>query len=164
MLARLGTADVAFAVLPRWNATIGTVLPAERALAAFSQRVDILGEVTVPVDFCLMARHSARIDSVRYVGSHPVALPQCSRLFERHPHWRPVEALDSAGAARELAAMGDGGPPAWYDGLAAEPSQLAVIAGAAAANRYGLTILAHGIQDRADNATRFAVLRLRSAG
>jgi prephenate dehydratase len=54
----------------------------------------------------------------------------------------PVD--DTAGAARAVAAAGD--------------PRRAAIAGHAAAERYGLAVLASDVQDRADNVTRFVVV------
>jgi prephenate dehydratase len=70
-----------------------------------------------------------------------VALAQCTRFFARHKHIRPEAAYDTAGAARDVAERGD--------------RVCGAIAARAAADRYGLVVLAADIQDRADNATRF---------
>lgn len=88
-------------------------------------------------------------------------------------------AWDTAGAARELAALAaaPGATPAgdartglqdelgtspWYAAVpAATPLALGVIASAAVAARHGLAVLADDIQDDPANATRFAVVRTR---
>jgi prephenate dehydratase len=158
-----------YAVIPVWNSTIGNVDEAQRALRDREARIDAFDEVVTPVRHALLARPTASRDSIRYVGSHPVALRQCARLFER---WRSVSAVtayDTAGAARELDRFAarvhvdefDTGAP-WYATLPdASEQNLAVIASATVAARYGLVVLDDGVQDDPQNATRFVVLRRR---
>jgi prephenate dehydratase len=75
------------------------------------------------------------------VASHPIALAQCRSFLRAHPWLGVYETWDTAAAAREVAEAGD--------------PRRAAIAGPAAAARYGLMVLAAGIADRSDNATRF---------
>src|SRR5262249_41025387 len=67
----------------------------------------------------------------------------------RHPHLAPRAELDTAGAAARVAAGTD-------------PTH-AAIASAAAAQRYGLAIVARGVQSAVGNATRFVEIALRPA-
>jgi prephenate dehydratase len=97
------------------------------------------------VRLCLLALPGTRIADIGEARSHPVALAQCRRFLAATPGIRPVAVHDTAGAAAEVARLGD---PA-----------LAAIASAEAGERYGLVSLAAGIQDRADNQTRFFVIR-----
>jgi prephenate dehydratase len=83
------------------------------------------------------------IDDVRTVRSHTHALGQCRQLI-RGRGWRPVVADDTAGAAREVAAMGD-------------PS-VAALAPRRAADLYGLEIIGEDVEDEHHNTTRFVVL------
>jgi prephenate dehydratase len=78
---------------------------------------------------------------VRRVFSHPVAIAQCEAFFVAHPHLAPVPAFDTAGAVAEVMRHG--------------AADAAAIASARAADLYGGVVLAAGIQDSADNATRF---------
>lgn len=161
--------DSDFAVLPVWNTTVGDVRPAQLALDARLHSVEVFDEVVTPVRHALLARPGATIASVRWAGSHPAALGQCARFFADNPSIAAVEAYDTAGAARELDRWRARDVPndsargrPWHatlDGATAE--QLAVIANAGVAPRYGLAVLADGIQDDPENATRFAVLRRR---
>lgn len=161
--------DTDFAVLPVWNSTVGDVHAAHRALHERGRWIEICDEVVTPVRHALLARPGATLESVRWAGSHPVALGQCSRFFRDHPAIGAVEAYDTAGAARELDRWGDHATPngaadrrPWYADLAdVTPRCLAVIANAGVAQRYGLVVLADGVQDDPENATRFAVLRRR---
>jgi prephenate dehydratase len=165
-----GTSD--FAVLPVWNSTIGDVHDAHAALRAQEHRVEVCDEVVTPVRHALLARPGASLDTVRWAGSHPAALGQCSRFFARHPAIAAIPAYDTAGAARELDRFGARDVPnaattsrPWYADLpVAAPDALGVVASATVACRYGLVVLDDGIQDDPENATRFAVLRRRETG
>lgn len=149
-----------FGLLPVWNSALGEIPFTKDALKG--ARVEITGEITVPIELCLLARPGVRLESLTYVGSHPAALAQCKRFLDARPALIPCPAWDTAGAARDLADFP--APYAWYDRLpGATRRTAAAIAGAEAAERYGLTILERGIQDVADNVTRFAIL-VRAGG
>jgi prephenate dehydratase len=87
------------------------------------------------------------LSDIREALSHQMALKQCRRFFAEHPEIKPVEAHDTAGAARLVAIRRD--PTA------------AAIAGAWAAERYGLSVIMDGLQDHSDNFTRFVLVRRR---
>ena len=143
-------------VLPVWNSVLGEIPFTREVLQG--AKVAIVDEVTIPIDLCLLARRGVALETVAYVGSHPAALAQCRRWLGERPALTPCPAWDTAGAARDLADLN--APYNWYERLpGAGPRTLAAIASAEAAERYGLTILARGIQDVAENVTRFAVLQ-----
>jgi prephenate dehydratase len=140
-LVERGAADAG--VLPVENSVVGTVHEGVRALAS-GGHLSVLGVTTVPVRHCLLGVAGASLADVRRVESHPVALAQCRAFLARHPHIAACEAFDTAGAAREVARVGD--------------VRRAAIAGRAAAARYGLTVLASDVADAADNRTRFVAV------
>lgn len=160
-----GMAD--FGVVPVWNSTIGDVEDACAALARAGDRVEQVGELSLPVCHALLALPGVRIDDLCAIGSHPAALDQCSRFFTEHPAITPVPAWDTAGAARDLARFAAGGEPdawvqPWHAAVtAASPETLGVIANASLAAPLGLDVLAEDIQDDPANVTRFAVVQPR---
>ena len=106
-------------------------------------RLSIRRELVLPVGHCLLVRPGMQADDVKVLLSHPQALGQCRRFVERcFPKAEVVAALSTAAAVEEMMAR---------EGAAA-------IATRRAAELYGAEILARGIQDRADNLTRFVVL------
>ena len=133
-----GDADAC--VIPVENSIVGKVDAGCQALSAHQQLRNI-AEVSVPVRHCLMAPRGATLEGLRSAASHPVALAQCNRFFEKHQWIKPVKSFDTGGAAREVADADD--------------ITQAAIAGRAAAERYGLAVLEEGIQDGRDNYTRF---------
>jgi monofunctional chorismate mutase len=137
------TGDAHACVIPVENSIVGEV---EAGCQAIAGQPDLrqITETSVPVRHCLMAPRGATLASLRSAASHHVALAQCGRFFEQHPSIKPAKSFDTAGAAREVAERGD--------------ISRGAIAGRDAAERYGLTILAEGIQDIRDNYTRFVAL------
>ena len=155
--------ECAMAVLPVWNTTIGDVAEAVAAARERDGVLEACGEVTMPVRHALIALPGASLESVRWVGSHFAALGQCARFLTEHPAYTAIKAFDTAGAVRELSTFGAGASPStWFAQLNAEASQLASIAHAGAAARYGLQVLQDAIQDDPQNATRFNILRRRA--
>ena len=104
----------------------------------------IAGEQLLRISHVLAALPGQRIGAIREVHSHPIALMQCGAFLDAHPAMKAVERDDTAGSAREIAERG-------LAGHAAVCSELA-------ARRYGLEILARGIETDKRNLTRFLVL------
>ncbi len=141
----VGAVDLA--LLPIENTTAGSINETYDLLAGTG--LHITGEVVSAIEHCLLALPGVPLDELRTVISHPQALAQCAAFFARHPHLAPRQELDTAGAARRVAAAND--------------RTLGAIASAAAARTYGLAIVAHGIQTAAGNATRFVEIAPRPA-
>jgi chorismate mutase/prephenate dehydratase len=140
-----GAADLA--LLPIENTTAGSINETYDLLA--DGALHITGEVVSAIEHCLLALHGVPLSELRTVISHPQALAQCHELFARHPHLTGRADFDTAGAARRVAEAND--------------RTLAAIASAAAAQRYGLAVVARGIQSSTANATRFVEVALRPA-
>jgi chorismate mutase/prephenate dehydratase len=140
-----GAADLA--LLPIENTTAGSINETYDLLAGGA--LHITGEVVSAIEHCLLALPGALLGELRTVLSHPQALAQCHELFARHPHLSPRADLDTAGAARRVAESND--------------RTLAAIASSAAGQRYGLAVVARGIQSAIGNATRFVEVALRPA-
>ncbi len=132
------------AVVPIENSVEGAVTATLDELAA-GQDLVICAEVLLDVAFALLVRPGTEMSAVKLIGGHPVAQPQCRQWLAAHlpdAEWR--SALSNAEAARQVA-----------DG------QLdAALAGAFAADVYGLAVLARDIHDRDSAVTRFVVVRL----
>lgn len=135
--------EAAFGVLPVENTLAGGVGGAWDALA--DSTLEVVGEVVRPIRLYLMGVAGARADQLERILSHPVALAQCTRFLDAHPHADAVAVHDTAGAAQEVAKQGS--------------PRFGAVAPLGAAERYGLEVLAADLQDRADNQTRFFVVR-----
>ncbi len=142
----IGHGDVDAGVLPIENSQAGSVLDVYDLLMA--RDVDVVGELQVPVDHCLLALPGQSLEDIREVMSHPQALAQCARFVEDLGA-APVAAYDTAGSARTVATERMIG--------------VAAIASARAARIYRLEVLVEAIQTVKDNFTRFFVLKNRDA-
>ncbi len=142
-----GRADAA--VVPVRNSTTGTVDGGEDAARlGVALGLTRAADETLAVRHALLALPGVAMAEVAVVRSHPQALAQTTRWIAAHlPHARPEAADDTAGAARDIADSGDRGA--------------AAVAHASAAARYGLAVLADGVEDEPGNATTFAVLVCR---
>ena len=131
------------AVVPIENAVFGSVRVNYDHLRTHA--VTIIGELQLRIHHCLMAPEGATIDGLEVVRSHQQALGQCRDWLRAHvPGATPEATPDTAGAAR---AVGEAGA-----------TTTAAVASRRAAERYGLDVLAEGLQDNDQNFTRFLVL------
>ncbi len=133
-----GIAD--FGVVPIENSSEGTV---NHTLDMFlGSALKICGEVELRIHHHLMGRMSA-LGDVRRVCAHAQALAQCRGwLDDQLPEAERVAVSSNAEGARR----------------ARDERGSAAIASRAAAEIYGLTLLADEIEDRSDNTTRFLVV------
>jgi prephenate dehydratase len=135
-----GAADALLA--PVENTLAGSVVRVYDLL--LQSRLTIVAETILPIEHHLIACPGATLEGIRSVASHPMALAQCERFFSTHLELKRVPAEDTAGSVREVLSRGD--------------KSGAAIAGRRAAEHYRGVILAEGIQDNAENFTRFVLL------
>lgn len=135
----LGAADVA--VIPVDNSAAGRVADVHHLLP--ESGLFIVAEYFLAIRFDLMGVPGATLDQVECVRSHVHALGQCRKAL-REGGWRTLVSDDTAGAAREVAELGD--------------PRHAALAPPAAAALYGLDVLRPEVEDDPDNTTRFVVL------
>jgi prephenate dehydratase len=132
----VGAVDTA--VLPVENSTAGVVQEVSDLLWDLPG-LRVVREHVQPVRHCLLGWPGP----VARALSHPQALAQCDAYLHSR-QIRPVSYHDTAGAARAVAERREPGT--------------AAIASKSAAARYGLYVLAEGIQDDSENRTRFVVI------
>ena len=129
------------------------LVPVENSLAGSIVRVyDLLvesgltvaAETILPIEHHLIGCPGATLHGIRAVSSHPMALAQCEHFFAARPELKRIAAEDTAGSVREVLDRGD--------------KTHAAIAARRAAEYYHATILQEGIQDAAENYTRFVLL------
>jgi len=137
---RSGAADRA--IVPIENSVEGAVTATLDELATGAD-IAICAELLLPVTFALLGRPGTRVGEIKTVGGHPQAQGQCRRwLAENLPDAEWLPASSNAEAARQ----------------AAEGVLDAALAGAFAAGRYGLAVLAEDVDDVAGAVTRFVVV------
>ncbi|HEX6888687.1 MAG TPA: prephenate dehydratase [Candidatus Nanopelagicales bacterium] len=134
-----GTAPLA--MIPIENSLAGRVSDIYHLLPVAG--LAIVGEHFLPIRHQLLGVPGATVAELRTVESHVMALGQC-RNAVRRLGLTPIVAADTAGSAREVAAVGD--------------RTRAAIASELAARTYGLEVLEENIEDADHNTTRFLVL------
>ena len=129
------------AVLPLENSYAGEVAAVMDLIFNGSLYINQLTDQ--PIRHALMACPGVRTEDIRTVYSHGQALSQCAEYIRKHG-WRTVECANTAAAAKLVSEAGEG--------------DAAAIASEETSALYGLTVLESGINDSANNTTRFAAL------
>jgi prephenate dehydratase len=130
------------AMVPLENSVEGSVSATLDELA-FGAPLVIRRETHLPVSFALLGRPGTTLADVRTVASHPHAQPQCRHwLADNLPEAEWVAAASNADAAR----------------LVADGRFDAALAGAFAAEVYGLEVLAEPVHDVTGAETRFVLV------
>ena len=135
-------------LVPIENTLAGSVHENYDLLSAHT--LHVVAEAELRIRHCLIASPNTTRADVRRVASHPVALAQCRRFFTTHPDLVAVPAYDTAGSVRDL--------------MAGRVEAQAAIASRLAAELYGATVLEEGLEDNAENYTRFLVVTREPAG
>ena len=125
------------------NTISGGLLPNFELLRANPYKIK--GEVYIPIHQNLMAIPGQRLEDIKEVRTHYMAINQTRRFFEKNCPWiKMVESEDTAKSAIDIAREGT-------LGVGAVASELA-------AKENGLEILARGIETYKQNFTRFLIL------
>jgi len=135
-----GQAD--YAVVPIENTSSGSINDVYDLLQ--NTPLSIVGEMTVPIDHCLLVATASQLDKIQTVYSHPQPFQQCSQFLNRYPHWK-IEYCESTSAAMEKVA--ESGSP-----------HVAALGSEAGGALYGLQVLDRNLANQEQNITRFVVL------
>jgi prephenate dehydratase len=130
------------AVLPIENSLHGSV--AEHYDLLLEQPVRLVRESLLRIRHNLIAAPGVKLEDVRHVLSHPVALSQCRRFLAGFTQADALPFYDTAGSVKHVMEAGLG--------------DTAGVAPELAARQYGATVLVEGIEDHAENYTRFHLL------
>jgi len=136
---REGTADRA--LVPFENSIEGAVTATLDTLAFDADGLTLVGEYDLPIRHCLIAREEIPLDRIEVVVSHPQPSAQCARFIRENLPQAEVRAAPSTAEAVRTVADSD------------EP--WAALGAESAAGLYGAALLRAGVEDEADNITRF---------
>jgi prephenate dehydratase len=145
----VGEGEVERALVPIENSLEGSVNATLDALAMETEDVVIVGELVHPIRHCLIARDAIALESIGTVASIPQATAQCARFIRARLRGATVIPANSTADAVRMAAEADGTWAALGNRLAAE--------------LYGCEVLQAGVEDLADNETRFVWLARKGA-
>jgi prephenate dehydratase len=130
------------AVMAIENSIAGSILPNYNLLK--KSNLQIIGEVYLQIKQNLMVNPGVKLEDIKEVHSHTMALQQCYAFLDQHK-WKLVESEDTALSARHIHQH--------------KSKHIAAIASKLAAEIYELDIIAPSIQTMKNNYTRFLILQ-----
>jgi len=123
------------------NSIAGSILPNYNLLQ--KSNLKIVGEIYLQIDQNLLVNPGVRLEDIREVHSHPMALLQCTDFLEKY-NWKLIETEDTALSAQHVHEHNS--------------KHIAAIAGELAAELFQLNMIAPNIHTQKNNYTRFWVL------
>ena len=136
-----GRADAA--VMAIENTISGGLLPNFELLRLHKQHIK--GEIYLPIHQNLMALPGQKLEDIREIRTHYMAINQTREFFEKNCPWMQlVESEDTASSAIDIAKN--------------QLRGIGAVASTVAAQQNGLEILAADIETYKENFTRFLVL------
>lgn len=124
------------------NSIAGSILPNYNLLQR--SNLFVAGEVYLQIDQNLMVNPGVRLEDIKEVHSHPMALQQCLGFLNKYS-WKLIETEDTALSAKNIHLK--------------KSKHVAAIASKLAATMFELDLIAPKINDVKDNYTRFLVLQ-----
>lgn len=128
------------------NSIAGSILPNYNLLQ--KSNLKITGEIYLQIRQNLLVNPGVKLEDIREVHSHTMALQQCYDFLDKHK-WRLVETDDTALSARYIHQH--------------KSKHVAAIASKLAAELYDLKMIAPNIHTLKNNYTRFLVLQREDA-
>ncbi len=124
------------------NSIAGSILPNYSLLQ--NSKLQIIGEVYLSIKQNLLVNPGVKLEDIKEVHSHQMALLQCMEYLEKY-NWKLVETEDTALSAKYIHQHRN--------------KHTAAIASKLAAELYNLNIIAPSIQTMKNNYTRFLILQ-----
>ncbi len=131
------------AVMAIENTIAGSIIPNYALID--KNNLHISGEYYLPIHHHLMCLPGQKIEDIKEVCSHPMALLQCKEFFKKYPSIKLVEDVDTSAVAKTI-----------YE---EKLEGVAAIAPKIAAEIFNLEIIEDEIQTIKNNETRFVVLQ-----
>lgn len=130
------------AIMAIENSIAGSLILNYDLLAKYP--VPIAGEVFLRIGQHLIGWPGTRMEEIREVWSHPMAIEQCRDFLDTRPEWRVLEQEDTAGSLERL--------------RGSDRRDVAVISSDYSAELYEMEILAPHVETDPQNYTRFLIL------
>jgi len=134
--------DIQYCLVPLENSLSGSIHKNYDLLLRY--KLKISREINLQIKHNLITAPDVSFEEINTVFSHPVALDQCERFFEKFPRLVKRSAYDTSGSVKRI--------------VEENLRDCAAIAGREAAEYYGGNIVMRGIQDNRENFTRFVLL------
>jgi prephenate dehydratase len=130
------------AIMAIENSIAGSILPNYNLLQRSNLKV--VGEVYLSISQNLMVNPGVKLEDIKEVHSHPMAILQCLEYLEKY-NWKLIESEDTALSAKQVHQH--------------KSKHIAAIASKLAAELFELDLIAPNIQTMKNNYTRFLVLQ-----
>ncbi len=130
------------AVMAIENSIAGSILPNYNLLQ--KSNLLVIGEVYLQIRQNLLVNPGVRLEDIKEVHSHTMALQQCNDFLDKHK-WKLVETDDTALSAKHIHQH--------------KSKHIAAIASKLAADLYNLDVIASNIHTMKNNYTRFLMLQ-----
>ncbi|OCG77588.1 bifunctional chorismate mutase/prephenate dehydratase [Gilliamella sp. Occ4-3] len=133
---------VDYGILPIENSSSGSINEVYDLLQ--KTNLHIIGELSLPIDHCILAIQNSQLEQIDTIYSHPQPFQQCSNFLENYPHWKIIYC-DSTSSAMETVAK-------------LNQPNVAAMGNKDGGELYGLQVLEHNFANQKENITRFIVL------
>ena len=140
-----GSADLGVMALE--NTIAGSIIPNYALIDKYN--LHITGEEYLHIHHHLMGLKGQKIEDIKEIWSHPMALLQCKEFFKKYPHIKLVEDVDTAEVAKRISKENLVG--------------IGAIAPKIAAEIFNLEVIEDEIQTIKDNATRFVIVQTKES-
>ncbi|WJS95329.1 prephenate dehydratase [Flavobacterium johnsoniae] len=135
------------AVMAIENSIAGPIIPNYALID--KNNLHIIGEHYLNIQQNLMALKGQKIEDIKEVHSHPMALLQCMDFLKQYPNIKLIEDKDTAETARRIQEK--------------QLTGIAAIASVTASEMYELDIIASSIQTIKNNMTRFVIIKKQNS-
>ncbi|MCC9061944.1 prephenate dehydratase [Flavobacterium piscisymbiosum] len=135
------------AVMAIENSIAGPIIPNYALID--KNNLHIIGEHYLSIHQNLMTLKGQKIEDIKEVHSHPMALLQCMDFLKQYPNIKLVEDKDTAETARRIQEK--------------QLTGIAAIASKVASEMYDLEIIAPEIQTIKNNMTRFVIIKKQNS-
>ncbi|MBN2518887.1 MAG: prephenate dehydratase [Bacteroidales bacterium] len=143
LFENLNSRHADYGIMAIENMVAGSIIPNYKLLKESNMK--IIGEIYLRIKQNLVALPGQKIEDIKEVYSHPMAILQCQDFFKKYPHIRSIDSADTALSAKEIRDKK-------ITGVAAISSEMA-------AKMYNLEILEESIESNKKNYTRFLILK-----
>ena len=135
-----GQAD--YGVLPIENTSSGSINEVYDLLQTTS--LSIVGELTNPINHCILTAQSTTLEQITTLYSHPQPAQQCSQFLNKYPNWKIKYCESSAAAMEKVAELNS--------------PHAAALGSEAGGALYQLQPLVDNLANQQENVTRFIVV------
>ncbi|UTN04814.1 prephenate dehydratase [Flavobacterium bizetiae] len=135
------------AVMAIENSIAGPIIPNYALID--KNNLHIIGEHYLNISQNLMTLKGQKIEDIKEVHSHPMAILQCMDFLKQYPNIKLVEDKDTAETARRIQEK--------------QLAGIAAIASKTASEMYDLDIIAPEIQTIKNNMTRFVIIKKQNS-